>query len=181
MKHQFKHIIPYSNHCHGFTLIDLLIVLAVIFITAGLGLPSLSSLLEKNRATNFTWQISKHVTFSRNYAINYGSAVTICPLKGNKCINDWQRDISIFVDHNLNRKLGGNDKLLKVLDDPPAIDTLLYPRRGITFRADGSINGFQSGTFRYCPRVKDSPFSQGLVVNQAGRSRYRHSEVDCLD
>lgn len=170
-----------SHPTRGLTLIDLLIVLAIIFITAGLGLPSFSSLLDENRAHNFTQQLSRHIVFSRHYAASYGSAVTICPLKNGKCINDWQHEITIFVDHNLNRRFNDKDKLLKVLDSPPKHDTLLYPRRGITFRADGSINGFQSGTFRYCPRFKDSQFSLGLVINQAGRSRYRQQKIDCLD
>ena len=165
----------------GLTLIDLLIVLAIVFITAGLGVPSLTSLLDDNRATNFTQQLSRQIVFSRHYAANYGTGVTLCPLKGNKCVNDWQQEISIFVDFNLNRQFGEQDKLLSILDAPLKQDTLIYPRRGITFRADGAIHGFQSGTFRFCPRYKDSPYSQALVVNQAGRTRYRYEDIDCMD
>lgn len=164
----------------GLTLIDLLIVLAIVLITAGIGMPSFSGLLEENRAYNYTKNISKQIVFARHYALNFGTSVTICPVKSFKCDKFWEKDISVFVDYNQNRRIDGKDKLLGVLEDPPHYDTLLYPRRGITFRADGSINGFQSGTFRYCPRQKDSPFSLGLVVNQAGRSRYRQDKIDCL-
>lgn len=165
----------------GLTLIDLLIVLAIIFITAGIGMPSFSNLLEESRAYNYTKTIAKNMVYARHYAINYGTSVTICPIKGFKCDKRWEKDISLFIDYNRNLKLDGKDKLLGVLEDPPAYDTLLYPRRGVTYRADGSINGLQSGTFRYCPRVKDSPFSLGLVVNQAGRTRYREDDIDCVE
>lgn len=170
-------------NCHlyqGFTLIDLLIVLAILLITAGIGLPSFANLLEENRAYNYTKTLAKQMVFARHYALNYNTSVTICPLKHSKCDTQWKEDISVFIDYNRNRRFEGKDKLLGLLEDPPHTDTLLYPRRGITYRSDGSINGFQSGTFRYCPRVKDSQFSLGLVVNQAGRTRYRQDKIDCL-
>jgi len=163
----------------GITLIDLLIVMAIVFITAGIGLPSFAHLLSDNRAQMYVKTLQRDIIYMRHYAINYGQPVTICPLDGGKCVNDWSKDISIFIDLNLNRKRNDDEKLLKLLPDPRLGDTLTYPRHGITFRTDGSINGFQSGTFRYCPDTLDSKLSKGLVVNQAGRPRFRDEDISC--
>ena len=127
----------------------------------------------------FMRAFARDIGYIRTYAISHGMNVTICPLDGPKCKNDWSKDISIFIDNDLNRFRGNHERLLKVIDDPKPGDTFTYPRVGVTFRSDGSINGFQSGTFRYCPDTLDSPFSKGLVVNQAGRPRFRSDKVRC--
>ncbi len=163
----------------GFNLLDLLIVVAIVAITAGMGLPSLTSLLSESRAHHYLSSLSRDLIYMRSYAVNYGVDVTICPLKGAQCVNDWQRDIHIFIDKDRNRARNSDEKLLKVIDAPTKGDHFNYPRIGLTFRPDGSINGFQSGTFRYCPDTKDSVFSAGLVVNQAGRSRIKTKKIKC--
>lgn len=164
---------------NGFSLIDLLITIAIVSITAGLSLPSLTSTLAESRAEMYMKSLSRVILFTRSYAITQGHAVTICPLKGSKCNPDWTENISVFIDKNMDRKKGSDERLLKVVDDPGKQDFFSYPRRGITYRSDGSINGYQSGTFRYCPLDKHSEFSKGLVVNQAGRPRYVKKEVEC--
>jgi type IV fimbrial biogenesis protein FimT len=177
--HPPQHFVAHF-HTKGFTFLELLIVLVIVMITAGLGLPSFSQILDETRAHLYMKSLSRDIAFTRSFAISQGHPVTLCPLDGGVCIDDWTENISIFVDYNLNRKLGGKDVLLKQLQDPAKRDTFIYPRTGITFRSDGSINGFQSGTFRYCPTTKTSEFSTGLVVNQAGRSRFRDEDIQCI-
>jgi type IV fimbrial biogenesis protein FimT len=163
----------------GFTLIDSLIVIAILAMTMGFGWPSLQSTLDESRTDMYMKTLSRDIMYMRVYAITQGTPVTLCPLKGGKCIKDWKEKISVFIDYNMDRKMGGKDRLLKLLDDPRKGDYFSYPRIGLTFRSDGSINGFQSGTFRYCPVDKNSLMSKGLVVNQAGRPRYRQKKVKC--
>lgn len=163
----------------GFNLIDLLIVVAILSITAGIGLPSLTSLLSESRTKTYITSLSRDIMYMRTFAISKSAPVTICPLKGSKCVGDWTKNISVFIDKDMNRVKATDEKLLKVIDDPKPGDFFSYPRIGITFRADGSINGFQSGTFRYCPQTKDSQFSLGLTVNQAGRPRLRTKKIKC--
>lgn len=164
---------------HGFSLIDLLITLVIVSITAGLTLPSLTTTLAESRAEMYMRSLSRVILYSRAYAITQGHAVTICPLKGNRCIDDWSEKISVFADRDMNRSKSDNERMLKRLDDPDKRDILTYPRLGITYRSDGSINGYQSGTFRYCPLTKDSIYAKGLVINQAGRPRYRKEDIVC--
>lgn len=163
----------------GFNLIDLLIVVAIVCITAGMGLPSLQALLSETRATTYITALSRDIMYMRTYAINQGHAVTICPLEGSKCIKDWSKNLHVFIDDDMNRVRATNEQIIKVIDDPKVGDYFEYPRIGITFRSDGSINGFQSGTFRYCPDTKDSLLSVGLTINQAGRSRIRTQGIRC--
>jgi type IV fimbrial biogenesis protein FimT len=167
------------NKTRGVTLIDLLITIAIVSITAGLSLPSLTQTLAESRAQMYMKSLSRVIMYTRTYAITQGHAVTICPLKNSKCDTDWSKGISVFTDPNMDRRKSKNERIVKILDDPGKNDFLTYPRRGITFRPDGSINGYQSGTFRYCPLQKTSQFSKGLVVNQNGRPRYRSKGITC--
>ncbi|MFT4927975.1 MAG: type IV fimbrial biogenesis protein FimT [Phenylobacterium sp.] len=163
----------------GLTLIDLLITIAIVSITAGLTLPSLTQTLAESRAQMYMKSLGRVIMYTRSYAITQGHAVTICPLVGGKCKIDWSKNISVFIDRNMDRRKSQDERLLKVVDDPGQQDYLTYPRRGITYRPDGSINGYHSGTFRYCPLTKTSEFSKGLVVNQAGRPRFRNKNIEC--
>lgn len=163
----------------GFNLLDLMIVVAIVSITAGIGLPSFQSLLSESRAHMYVKSLSRDLMFMRTYAISQGHSVTICPLEGAECQGDWSQNIKIFIDNDLNRIKGTKEKVIKVIDDPKLTDYFSYPRTGLTFRPDGSINGFQSGTFRYCPDTKDSLLSVGLTINQAGRQRFRDRKIKC--
>ncbi|MGB2707488.1 MAG: pilus assembly protein, partial [Pseudoalteromonas nigrifaciens] len=56
-------------------------------------------------------------------------------------------------------------------------DSLEYPREALTFRPDGSLNGFQNGTFIYCPN-SDKANLEGLAlsVSQTGRIRIKSTD-----
>lgn len=63
----------------GFTLIELMIVIALIAIVATLAVPSFSRLVESNRLTAATNDLVGIINFARSEAIRYGRTVTVSP------------------------------------------------------------------------------------------------------
>ena len=67
--------------------------------------------------------------------------------------------------------------MLSTFEHTHEFDSLEYPREALTFRPDGSLNGFQNGTFIYCPN-SDKANLKGLAlsVSQTGRIRIKSTD-----
>lgn len=163
----------------GFTLLEVVVVLAIAGILAMLALPSAKSFLLQARVDSELALLHRTVSTARTAALQKGVSVTFCPLQSNACHADWSQQLSLFVDQNRNRIRDNNEELLLSLDAVIATDTRKYPRVAVTFRADGSLDGFMNGTFVYCPEREDHPDSDGVVVSQTGRVRPATNSVDC--
>lgn len=169
---------PYTLNT-GFTVLELVVVLAVAGILAMLALPSAKSFLLQARVDSELALLHRTVSAARTSALQKGVSITLCPLKSSVCQADWNQELSLFVDQNRNRVRDNGEEILLVLDAVIAADTREYPRTAVTFRADGALDGFLNGTFVYCPERKDHPESSGIVVSQTGRVRPTTTAVDC--
>lgn len=94
----------------GFTLVELMVTIAVAAILLAIGVPSLTSLYEGTRSTNEIRKISDVFAFARNQAVNYGATVTVCPYAASPCGTDWNKGFSVYIDN------GGEKNVLKVID-----------------------------------------------------------------
>lgn len=91
----------------GFTLAELLVVLTVLGILLGIGIPSFRSLLEQNRATSAANQLQASLQFARSTAIAQGRPVTICvanfatnPVSCNANSNNWHEGWIVRLDNH---------------------------------------------------------------------------------
>ncbi len=69
----------------GFTLIELMIVLALIAVMAGIGVPGFQVMLQNSRLTSTTNSLLSALQYARSEAVTQRSAVTVSPLDG----ADW--------------------------------------------------------------------------------------------
>ena len=143
--------------------------LAIIAITS----PSFSKLLAVNERDNRLRLLKTNLMLARIHSIKNRSSVTLCPLISGKCVKQWKLKISIFVDFNSNQELDENDYLLHVIDKINLDHTITYPRYAVTYRSDGSLDGFQSGSFIYCLPKTLNVEGKRITVSQAGRFRLR--------
>ncbi len=88
-----------ARSARGFTLIEILIVIALITIMLGIAVPSFVSFVSSYRATAAINDIVQAVTMTRAEALKRGRRVTLAPVSG-----DWRNGWIIFVD----TRTGGN-------------------------------------------------------------------------
>jgi type IV fimbrial biogenesis protein FimT len=159
----------------GFTLIELLIVVLLISIFVGLGLPSLKHLLAESRGKAAIGQMRALFAFARQQALTGGEATTLCAVEhSGRCVRDWTagHEIAVFIDRNADRRLDSGDRLLRRVAWP-VVDAELSWRASLgrsylSFESTGAT--WQNGTLYYCPRSRDPRHARALVISQTGRS-----------
>lgn len=163
------------SKCNGFTIIELLVSIAILLSLASIGIPNLNSFIIKMRVDNEVFHVHRLLLLSRNAAINSNVKVTFCPLdEQNQCINRWHKELSVFTDINNNKVFEPwkNEKLLahKAAIKPGDILSYGTSRRGLTYAETGHLSGWgQNATFSYCPQNHPEK-SRGIIVARSGRS-----------
>ncbi len=161
----------------GFTLIESLMVLAVIVITFGLALPSFHSFFARHQSRIVVNEVAGNFNFARLSAITTGSTVTVCPRSKNdtECGKNWTRGTMSFTDLNANGKLEPEEKVLRVTKILPKDSNAKWVSFGsnnyIRFRNDGTTVN-QNGSFTYCPPDNNPIYANQIIVNRSGRLRF---------
>ncbi|WP_019591516.1 GspH/FimT family pseudopilin [Thioalkalivibrio sp. ALE20] len=78
-----------SRNATGFTLIELMVTIAVAAILLTVAVPGFQSLVQNNRATTAANQLSTAFNFARSEAVTRGVEVSVCPVDAG---GDWHPD-----------------------------------------------------------------------------------------
>ena len=134
----------------GFTLIELMVVLAVIAILAMIGIPGFQTILQNSRMTSATNSLLSALQYARSEAVTQRAAVTVTPLDG----ADWASGALIMKS------------LIKLRETPPAATgvTVTGSAASVTYQPDGSTT---TVTFT----IGDSrPDTRQIKVNGIGQA-----------
>ena len=71
-----------SKHNKGFTLIEMMVTVAVLAIILGIGVPSFQGLIERNRVSTATDKLFSALTTARSEAIRLGQDVRVTQATG---------------------------------------------------------------------------------------------------
>lgn len=150
----------------GLSLLELLLAVAIFCLLALIGIPAMAELTERQQASAYMRQFSQHLAYARVMAVSSNLPVLLCPTAGTSCSTDWQRlPLKISLIHPDSSSI-----LLRQV--PPIIEPhkLAYNRDRLSFRRDGSLDGFENGSFYYCPSARYD-WHYKMTLNQAGRSK----------
>ncbi|RZQ52055.1 pilus assembly protein [Pseudoalteromonas phenolica] len=171
----------------GFTLLELLITIAILAILATLSFTGNTDLNEKTRAESFVLELKRHITFARAKATTSDEIVILCPVNATElaakknltCTNDWKNDqIISFIDKNNNAtyEVAGDD-LLRVMEKIAVNDNLKAPDTRVRFDSSGRIVNSNGGKFIYCPLNK-AEHAKVMTLTVGGTSRYNGDAED---
>ncbi|MFV7769305.1 GspH/FimT family pseudopilin [Shewanella marisflavi] len=153
----------------GFTLVELMVTVAVAAILLTIGVPSLTSVYERVRVNNNIEKINNILAFARNQAISYGATVNVCAYASDSsCGTDWGKGIRIYIETV--------DKTLRVIDNFNNNDVVSGPEAELTFSSEGLSPS--NGTFIYCPSGKANA-SKSVTVNPSGLITYGTDNQAC--
>ncbi|HEX2530903.1 MAG TPA: GspH/FimT family pseudopilin [Burkholderiaceae bacterium] len=84
----------------GFSMIELMVVLAIAVILLGIGVPSFRQLIQSQRVTTVTNDFFAAILLARSEAIQRGTRVDLVPADS----IDWSSGWIVFIDRNGNLK-----------------------------------------------------------------------------
>lgn len=94
----------------GFTLTELLVVLAIAAILLAVAMPSLRQLIERQRLRATANDLFSAIDLTRSQAITRGRRVTMAPADPQGI--DWRRGWVVFVDKNENRRPDADEEVI---------------------------------------------------------------------
>lgn len=169
-----------QNRIQGFTLVEILVTIAILAVISVIALPNINTFLVKMRVDNAISETHRLILIARNTAINTGKNTTLCALKeSNGCGGDWGGEISVFANGNGSNTSAYNattDQIIKVKAAVKNDDTLTFAHARIIYSPTGRLISNNAGTFRYCPKGYEDE-SRGIDVATSGRA-YISSDTD---
>jgi type IV fimbrial biogenesis protein FimT len=131
----------------GFTLLELLSVVAIVAILMGLGAPSYRYVTNSNRLTSEVNGLLGDLQYARAEAVKEGQAVTVCAsTNGTTCSTagaSWEGGWIVFSDGGALGTVDGTDFILRVQKAFGNGDTFTASTavQAITFNRDGFASG----------------------------------------
>lgn len=175
------------KHLTGFTLIELMVTIAVVVILMAMGVPALQQYATTNRAVAQLNRISGDLSLARSEAIKRGTHATVCASSNSTAnnptcsgANQWEDGWIAFADLDNDGDFNNNDVLIAVAEQLPGGLTLRTtqldeePER-IRFRADGTLvdvdnDGDTDGTFVVCNSQGEQTKARALNISNLGRN-----------
>lgn len=156
-----------ASRSRGFTLIELMVTLAVAAILLTIGVPSFRDLMIKSRLSGQVQEFYGTLNFARSEAIKRGFSVSICKSSnGTSCTGNWSDGWIIFLDSDEDKDTVNSDEILRIF---PALPTNITLNANTPFTNYITYNRFgmanTNGTFVFCENSDESK-ARAIVITR---------------
>lgn len=160
----------------GFTIVESMMVLAIVAVLGAIALPGFGNLLGRMRQQSAIGDLQTALNQARIAAVSRGRHVVVCPtLDASACARttEWQHGWLLFADIDHDGQRSDDEAVITSgMAQPDGIAMLAsVGRPRVDFQADGSAAG-TNVTFTVCSRAIGVEGARTLVVSQMGRIRH---------
>ncbi|WP_322521582.1 GspH/FimT family pseudopilin [Guyparkeria halophila] len=173
----------------GFSLIELMIAVALTAILLSIAIPAFSSMMAQNQLAAATNAARGALMAARQSAVTKGRPVSLCagtPDSG--CSGDWSAgEWVVFDDADHSGDIDADERVVRhgrvpALGDTVRLDAngplrtaLVYVPMGHAERVSGA---FGAGRLRVCAATDLAPNARELVISASGRVRLQSVDFD---
>jgi type IV fimbrial biogenesis protein FimT len=165
----------------GFTLIELVVTMALLAIVTAYSLPSLNNFITRQRQVSSINLLLSSLYLARSEAVMRSNDVMVCKSSnGNSCTTtgEWEQGWLLFEDRDSDRLLDSDEPII-ASQQPMKEITIYYRAFGsknyIVYTANGITN--TNGTYTFCdPSGNATP--RALIVYKTGRPRTSPTRSD---
>ena len=145
------------NSCHGFTVVELLITLALLAILLSQLSPDISTIFHHNQLYGISAELSTDLQMTRSEAIKHNRKVSICKSDtGTQCNSstNWENGWIMFVNSDGDNRVDSEDTILRLHGALPT---------GITLRGAGNFKN----RVTYKPTGDSTSFSRLVLCSNS--------------
>lgn len=161
----------------GFTLIELIISLAILALIAMQAVPAFQKFIERSQTRIVTNELIGYLNFARSQAIQENHPVIICATSNGRICRqskNWSgRKIMVYLDmNNDNIFKESDDRLLRISETLPQDSHLrlrIFRNKPYIKWLSTGITDTQQGNFTYCPPSRDMTNARHIIWNVSGR------------
>ncbi len=159
---------------NGYTLIELIVTLALASTLIFLAIPSVTSLLQKQTVISQIHLLNKTLNKARRLAVISSQITVACTLTPAKtCAGELSNQLDVFVDKNQNRRLDPSEERLQHIEIDSGLQLkprLSAGRAYITFNPTGTTNG-TFGSLQLCQPSYAPENQRAIIITRTGRIR----------
>lgn len=165
----------YKKITRAFTIVELIICIAMIAILVSIAIPYFHEYRSKQEAKNIPIKLSQINRYARSQAAVFNQNIVICPSQDSvSCqANQWNKNILVFIDKNKNRQVDVDEQILHI--DALNLKYGNLSWRGalslpsVTYQAHTALPIGSNGSFYYCSTHLSN--QQRIVLSKMGHMR----------
>lgn len=161
----------------GFTLIELIVVMAIVGVVASLAYPSFQETIRLNRIQSQTTRLMSTLMVTRSEAAKTNKPATVCKsADGATCTDsgNWDQGWIVYRDSNANGDFDAGEPVIRVENAVPDTVTVRALEAtfadSVTYEPDGTVNGLISQIFKICSGTSTRGARQ-IAIDATGRPR----------
>ena len=162
------------NKKSGFTLLELLITVAIVSIVMAIAVPSMTTFTQNDRLTTNINTLIGHLAYARSEAVKRSQQVSICASNNAATCTggNWQDGWIVYIDADGDNSFTAGEQVLRAQQTLEGANTLTTAiGTQVTYDYRGFVNAASVGSFLLCD-ARTGPHGKTITISTTGRVRH---------